>query len=195
MWRKHWMLSLAVLTAAVVGCGGSSESGQDEGTEQGTAAAGSDPAAAVFAFLEAVRTGDDETAHNMLSSVAQRKTAQLNRRVTPPASDTARFEIGEVEYVADDGARVACTWTDLDADRQPRSDHAKWMVRREPQGWRIVGVAYTVFKGELPLLLNFEDPEDMLEKQQWVRDEIQRRAENESSQAARPENSQNSARR
>ena len=34
-----------------------------------------------------------------------------------------------------------------------------------------------VFPGEAPLLLNFEDPEDMFRKEQWVREEIRRRAE------------------
>ena len=50
------------------------------------------------------------------------------------------------------------------------------MVRREGDGWRIAGVAATVFPGEPPLLLDFEKPEEMIEKQQWVRDEIRRRA-------------------
>jgi hypothetical protein len=36
-----------------------------------------------------------------------------------------------------------------------------------------------VFPGEAPLLLNFEEPEDMIRKQQWVREEIRRRMEKE----------------
>jgi len=39
------------------------------------------------------------------------------------------------------------------------------------------GCAATVFPGEPPLKLNFEDPEDMLLKQQWLREEYRRRAE------------------
>ena len=48
-------------------------------------------------FLEAVRTGNDEKAAKMLSTVARQKTAALNRNVTPPASDTARFAVGKVD--------------------------------------------------------------------------------------------------
>jgi hypothetical protein len=104
--------------------------------------------------------------------------------VTPPASDTARFKIGKIDYVNDDGARVASTWIDVDEQGQPRSDDAIWVLRREAEGWRIVGVAAQIFPGEQPLLLNFEDPDDMFRKQQWVREEIRRRMEAESLQAA-----------
>jgi hypothetical protein len=56
-------------------------------------------------------------------------------------------------------------------------------------------VAETIFPGEPPLLLNFEDPEGTLKKLQWVREEIRRRAEQESNQAKEAENSDNSMRR
>ena len=131
----------------------------------------------------------------MLSTVAREKTASLNRNVTPPASDTARFTVGKVEYVNDDGARVACTWTDLDEEGQPKSDEAIWVLRREHQGWRVVGVAAQVFPGEPPLLLNFEDPEDMFRKQQWVREEIRRRIESGGLQAQGGKKQEKSIRR
>ena len=73
------------------------------------------------------------------------------------------------------------TWTDIDPDGQPKTDEAIWVLRHESRGWRIAGVAAQVFPGEPPLLLNFEDPQDMIRKQQWVREEIQRRAEKEES--------------
>ena len=69
------------------------------------------------------------------------------------------------------------------------------MVRQEPEGWRIAGVAATVFKGEPPLLLNFEDPEEMLRKQEWVQQEMRRRAQQGDLRARGGENSENSIRR
>ena len=153
------------------------------------------PAAAVGEFLEALRTGNDERASKMLTATARQKTASLNRNVTPPASDTARFSIGKVDYVNDDGARVACTWTDLDEQGQPKTDEAIWVLRREQEGWRIAGVAAQVFPGEPPLLLNFEDPDDMFRKQQWVREEMRRRMEAGSSQAQNEEKQEKSIRR
>ena len=51
------------------------------------------------------------------------------------------------------------------------------MVRKEAEGWRIGGMAVPIFEGEPLVLMNFEDPEDMLRKQKLVHDEIQRRAQ------------------
>jgi hypothetical protein len=189
MLNRVWIGWFAVLALVVAGCGKSDGTGQQAGTPADRdgvpSAAGGDPTAvakadgptaAVGEFLEALRTGNDAKATRMLSATAREKTAAINRNLTPPASDTARFTIGKVEYVGDDGARVSCTWTDLDEEGQAKSDDAIWVVRREPEGWRIAGVAAQVFPGEPPLLLNFEDPEDMFRKQQWVREEIRRRA-------------------
>jgi hypothetical protein len=187
MWKMRWLVTSAVLAVLVSGCGksaGTNESSTAAGgtdavaTNGGTENAKLDgPAAAVSEFLEALRTGNDDKAAKMLSAAAREKTASLNRNVTPPASDTARFTVGKVEYVNDDGARVACIWTDLDEEGQPKSDEAIWGLRHEKDGWRIAGVAAQIFPGEPPLFLNFEDPEDMFRKQQWVREEIRRRME------------------
>lgn len=138
-----------------------------------------DPASAVHQWLDAVRTGDDVKATAMLTIQAQQKAAEQNRSVRPPASDTARFQVGAVEYVGEDGARVASSWTDLDESGAPQTDEALWVLRKEAAGWRIAGVAATIFEGEPPLLLNFEDPDEMARKQQWAREEIQRRFEAE----------------
>jgi len=174
--------ALAVVASGCGKSGGTGESSTAPGEARPNAVAESSakpdgPAAAAHEFLEALRTGNDEKAAKMLSTAARQKTASLNRNVTPPASDTARFTLGKVEYVNDDGARVACTWTDLDEEGKPKTDEAIWVLRREDNAWRIAGVAAQVFPGEPPLLLNFEDPQDMLRKQQWVREEIRRRTE------------------
>jgi hypothetical protein len=183
------LISWTVLVVVLTGCDKFGGSGQTAATSPKPTPQTDDdspataklepPAAAVAEFLEAVRTGNDEKAGKMLSTTARQKTAALNRNVTPPASDTAKFAIGKVDWVGEDGARVACTWTDVDTDGQPKTDEAIWVVRREPEGWRIVGVAAMVFPGEQPVVLNFEDPEDMLRQQQWIREEIRRRMEKE----------------
>jgi len=181
MCKIRGMVSWTVLILVITGCdklgGQSSATPHKTGDQAGVKADG--PAGAVHEFLEAVRTGNDEKAAKMLSTVARQKTAALNRNVTPPASDTARFAIGQVDWVGKDGARVECTWTDVDADGQPKTDEAIWVVRHEPEGWRIVGVAAMVFPDEQPVVLNFEAPEDMLRQQQWIREEIRRRMEKE----------------
>jgi len=207
MSKIHWLAMSAVLAVVVSGCGKPAGTGQSSTSSGGGAAATSNagvaqdaaqlegPAAAAHEFLDALRTGNDEKAGKMLSTLAREKTASLNRNVTPPASDTARFAVGKVEYLGDDGARVACTWTDIDEEGQPKSDDAIWVLRREEEGWRVAGVAAQVFPGEPPLLLNFEDPEDMFRKQQWVREEIRRRIEAGGLQAQGGEKQEKSIRR
>jgi hypothetical protein len=190
MLRKIGIGPLAVLAIVAAGCGKSDVSSQQSpppahrdavpsvaSVDPNTVAKADGPERAVHDFLEALRTGNEEKATQLLSTVARQKTAAVNRALTPPASSTASFAIGKVEYVGDDGARVPCTWTDLDEDGQRKSDEAIWVARREAEGWRIAGVAAAVFPGEPPLLLNFEDPEEMARKQQLVREEMRRRTE------------------
>ena len=207
MRKTHGILSWTVLIVLMTGCGKLGGSGQQSATPHDAEASSDNdshaavkadgPAAAVAEFLDAVRTGNDERAAKMLSAVARQKTAALNRNVTPPASDTARFAVGKVNWVGQDGARVACTWTDNDRDGQPKTDEAVWLLRRQSDGWRIVGVAAMVFPGEDPVALNFEDPEQMLRQKQWINEEIDRRAKKEASeiQAQGKENPEKPVRR
>jgi hypothetical protein len=210
MLRNHgWFTLVALTLISIIGCGktegptqpGSSSDKNPQSTTTSDKSKNPDisklepPAAACFEFLEAVRTGNDEKASQMLSTVAREKAASLNRSVTPPASDTAKFTLGKVKYINEDGAQVESNWTDADDDGQQRSDTAVWVLRREQQGWRVVGVAAEIFPNEPPLILNFEDPDDMIKQQQWVREEIRRRSEKENLQAKEPDNSENSMRR
>jgi hypothetical protein len=126
--------------------------------------------------LDAIRTGNDEQAMGLLTAVARQKAIEANRSPTNmAASDTARFEVGEVTPVGDDIARVNCTWTDLDEFGKPQTDRAIWVCRHEENGWRVGGVAAIVFEGEDPLLLDFEKPDEMAQKQEWLREELARR--------------------
>lgn len=201
--HKSWMTGIACVALLIAGCGKSGDAGSSKATSDNAAgqaksdatSAEAGPGEVVSQFLEAVRTGSDEKAMSMLSPVARQKAAEGNRSPTPPPSDTAKFTIGDIEYVGKDGARVNSTWTDLDENGQPRSDRAIWVCRREAEGWRVAGVAAIVFEGEAPLLLNFEDPEEMAKKQEWLRDEIVRRSKPEATTQKAEKNDKNAVRR
>jgi hypothetical protein len=135
------------------------------------------PAAATRDLLDALRTGDDQKAVKLLSSTAREKASALDRHVTPSASDTARFTVGKVKYIGEDGAQVACTWTDLDEDGEMKTDIAVWVLRREGEGWRIAGVAYKLFEDRDPIVFNFEEPDELLRQYQWIRTELERRTQ------------------
>ncbi|GAB4138948.1 hypothetical protein [Thermopirellula anaerolimosa] len=135
-----------------------------------------DPVSATKVFLEAVRTGDDEKVVAMFTELARQQAGELNRQFAPVGSDTARYEVSDkVEFVAEDGARVMSTWTDLGADGKPRSDDIMWMLRKEADGWRIAGMAAVIFPGEPPLLLDFENMKETLRKVELLAEELERR--------------------
>jgi hypothetical protein len=174
MVRKFWQS--AALVVIVAGCSPSSQSSNNStgaSTSQFSASQNS-PDRAVFEFLEAVRTGNDKQAEAMLTPAARQKTIEMQMVVAPPGSPTAKFKIGQVEYVTPDkdGAHVWCTWTDVtDDEGHTRSDDIIWVLRRESEGWRIAGMVTKVYPDQPPLILNFEDPEDMLRKQQLLHGE------------------------
>ena len=188
MHRGTWMMGAVLLTIAGLGCTSSSTSdsahssaetdgGSTARTSTADASQGSTPDGTVREFLTSVRAGDDSLASSLLTDVAREETSKRQLAVAPPGSDSATFEVGEVELVEPDGAHVASTWTDVGDDGQPHTDDIVWMLRKEPQGWRIAGMATILFQGEPPLLLNFEDPDDMLRKQRLAEREIARRGE------------------
>jgi hypothetical protein len=90
---------------------------------------------------------------------------------------------------------VAADWTDLDGYGKPRTDHVLWVVRREVEGWRVCGLAATVFENEPPLLLNFEDPKQMKEKLKWLQEEMSRREQPEDTRAQAGKDSKAAIRR
>ncbi len=208
---RYRIALIACLAVAMAGCGTSSQPQQkpdaagagasvhpaDPAAEHSpakTETALSPPAAAVHEFLEAVRTGDDEKAAAMLTDLAREKTAEQNIEVAPRGSDTAKFEVGEVEDLAEDAARVSVTWTDLDHTGQSQTNKMLWMVRKGTVGWRIAGMAAEVFPGEPPLLLDFEKPEETLEKLEMLEAEMRRLAEAEIAQSRQPQDSSESTR-
>lgn len=112
----------------------------------------------------------------MLTDMARKKTKEMNVVVAPPGSPTASFKVGETEMV-EEGARVRSFWTDLGDDGKHHTDEIIWFLRLEPEGWRIAGMAMQLFADQKPLLLNFEDPADMMRKQKLAEEEMVRRDE------------------
>jgi len=169
---NRFVLPIAGLLLIVAGCNQSSEPTATHQASHAGQASGGTPDQAVFDFLEAVRTGNDQKAAEMLSPLARQKTAEKQMVVAPPGSPTAKFTVGKVKYKPDDndGAYVSCTWSDVDDQGNARSDDIVWGVRHEPEGWRIVGMVLQVLPNEEPLVLNFEDPDDMIRKQQLLHD-------------------------
>ena len=75
---------------------------------------------------------------------------------------------------------------DTDADGFTSTENVIWAVRLDPEGWRVVGMATIVFDDMPPLLLNFEDPDDMIAKQEMLTAELQKRAQQAAAAEAGP---------
>jgi len=137
------------------------------------------PAQVVARFMEALKSGDTATASDLLTPTARQKTEEAKLEVGLPASKTAVCEVGEFEIIDEEGAHVASTWTDAHEDGEQRTDKIVWILRKESIGWRVAGMAMKIFDDAQPLILNFEDPADMMRKQQLAEEELMRRAEAE----------------
>lgn len=156
---------------------------------RGGSSAATEPAkAAVVGFLEAIQRGDEEAASGMLTKVARAKTQEMGLSVAPPVNPSATYSIRDCEMVGDtdDLVHVGTAWTDTDADGFTTTDNVVWVVRLDPEGWRVVGMAMRIFEDMPPLLLNFEDPEDMITKQELVAQELHKRAQAADAESAEP---------
>lgn len=165
MWRP---IACCLATLMATGCSSTS-----------SASTGTEPAkAAVVTFLDAMKRGDEEAARSMLTRVARAKTEEMGLSVAPPVADTATYTIRDCEMVSDsnDLAHVATIWSDIDETGGRTTENIVWAVRLDPEGWRVVGMAMRIFEDLPPLLLNFEDPDDMIAKQEMVAEELTRRA-------------------
>ena len=124
------------------------------------------PQDVVGKFLDALRSGDENVAAELLTTTARVETAKHDLAVQPPGTPQATYRVGRVEYVTEnrDGAHVTSIWTEPAGRGQKESYEIVWVMRHEPRGWRIAGMATEVVPGQAPLFLNFEDPADMLQK-------------------------------
>jgi hypothetical protein len=181
LWAACLLTGCGLAALALTGCSGSNTA---------VAAPGTEPAkATVTAFLEAIKRGDDPGAQAMLTKVARAKTQELGISVAPPVTSTATYSIRECEVIpgTDDLVHVGTTWTDTDPDGFTTTENVVWAVRLDPEGWRVAGMATRIFDDMPPLLLNFEDPEDMIAKQEMVAQELQKRAQQAAQKPQQPQ--------
>lgn len=189
-WTNGWWKvagTACLLAFSFTGCGGgSTEQPAAVTPAANNAVAKNTPQDAVRKFLQAIKDGDNQTADAMLTKLARDETKRADLHVAPPGSPTASFEVGQFETQGDE-AQVFCTWNDTAEDGTKHSDKIVWILRNTPtDGWRIAGMATEIFPGEDPLILNFEDPADMIKKQQAAEAEMVRRATETIKQAQTP---------
>jgi hypothetical protein len=160
---------LLVALTCLTGCG---KSGGSTAADHKSPAAAPDQAIALF--LKAICDNDQETMFEMLTVDA--RDALRERGMSPGmnAGEGATYEVLEFEYV-DEGAHVACNWLEKQEDGTIGKTPVIWIMHKGKAGWRVAGMAMRVFDDMRPYTFNFEDPTDMIHKQELIDQEIARR--------------------
>ena len=136
--------------------------------------ADANPQQVVKRFLRALQEGDEQVVGGLLTTQARQATQQHNLVVRPPGTESATFQIGKAEEV-DGGAYVNCVWTESVGGGVSESFEIIWVLRKQNDGWRIVGMATQVIPSERPTFLNFEEPAEMLSRWRKIDDTMANR--------------------
>jgi len=191
MKRIFAIATLVGLGIALAGCGGSQATtdaekaaekaaAKAEGDENRSESAGSvapavvdipddaPPDDVVTAFLEARRVGDASTTAGLLTTTARTATAKHKIDVNGEALPDLQFQVAKPKYLKKNPnwAHVSSQWTELLPDGTKASYEVVWVLHKETAGWRVAGFSAELTPGTEPQFLNFEDPEDMIRKQQ-----------------------------
>lgn len=125
---------------AFLGCGSTESTGSSSGTG-GAATAPRDPRDAkqvLCDFLQLKRQGNHAEADNLLSDKAREVINKVQLRLDPPASDSVRTDIGDVQSVEENRVHVPTKWTQGEGD-DAESLEIVWKLRNDPPGWRVIG--------------------------------------------------------
>ena len=131
-------------------------------------AANAPPDEVVTAFLEARRSGDAKTTAGLLTSKARSATAEHKIDVNGEALPDLQFQVAKPKFLKNNpkGAHVDCLWSEILPDGTKASYEVTWVLRKEAEGWRVAGFAAELTPGAERQFLDFEDPKDMIRKQQ-----------------------------
>jgi hypothetical protein len=125
------------------------------------------PDQVVSVFLDALRGGDQATTAALLTAKALTETSQRNLSVCPQATPNMQYQVTKSEVLPENpsGAHVNVTWSETYPDGTV-SYEVVWVLRKQPEGWRVAGMAIELVPGQGLAFLNFEDPDDMIRKQE-----------------------------
>jgi len=179
MLRKTISLTfLVTVLSVIVGCSGADSSADGSA---GRNVPNEPIARVVHDFWEAVRTGDVQAATDLLTPLAIKCISDNDYAFAPPASNTARFQVGRSEQIERDKAIVESIWTDVDADGQPQDEKITLALRLVGGKWRISGMAADLGPNQPPMVMNLEDPAEFFGPQKPSRprqiDAVERQAD------------------
>jgi hypothetical protein len=128
--------------------------------------------------MAAVKSGNKNKADELITPLAKQKIAEAKLAIDPPGSPTMEYSIKAVQFIETPErplAHVICEYKDKDENGGIETQEILWALRQEEEGWRIAGMAMKVFDDQPAVLMNFENPEDMMAKQKLITEEMDRR--------------------
>jgi hypothetical protein len=175
-----------LLLLAVIGCGKSSSDttsnasvAQQSSTQTNVAqangaaqpvvgnGASTEPGEVVALFLDSLRRGDENAANSVLTVQAQTELAKTDYVIQPLGTPEGKYKIGRVGYVDGDNTTglVECLWSEPSpvAGQPPIEMDIVCEVHKEPQGWRISGLAVKMTGTEETFVLDFENAQSLQE--------------------------------
>jgi hypothetical protein len=156
-----WIIAISI---AATGCNSSSAQSNaaaeplSEPTAPSVKSDGRKPEEVVQMLMEAMLAHDQAKADSMLTAKA--RLANALKADTPPS---VRFKVGDVEVIDRDNAHVAAAWFYPNEDGSEYRVMTLWMLRNEPEGFRVYGNIMIVpelakYDGG-KVAFDFEDPE------------------------------------
>jgi hypothetical protein len=180
---RHFILGLVFLGAlGLLGCSGKSQPTTTAGAQTPTdgaamaspkqvtqpiaVPANAPPDQVVMVFLNALRSGDSPTTESLLTVTAKAELAKHNLSVDVQSAPSATYEVKPAEIIPNNphGAHVSSIWTEKFQDGTSEPYEIVWVLRHQPEGWRLAGMAMQLLPGQPPQFLDFENPADMLRK-------------------------------
>lgn len=166
---------------AVVGCSKKADSGAAataDGQQQATTAqqrvvqqpiavpAEATPEQVVTVFLNALRSGDSATTESLLTVTARTELPKHQLSVDVQSSPNSSYQVQPAVILPENpnGAHVKSIWTEKSVDGNSEPYEIVWVLRRQPEGWRLAGMAMQLIPGQQAQYLDFENPADMLRK-------------------------------
>lgn len=126
------------------------------------------PEQVVSTFLEALCEGDKVTTSVLLTDRAREETTKQGLAIQPIGSSSAKYEVAKAQYPPGqaDGAWVNTVWTETSLDNEQVQFETMWALRRQVNGWRIVGMAARVSPEQPSRFFNFEEPQELVKELQ-----------------------------
>ncbi|MFG0262193.1 MAG: hypothetical protein ACF788_07370 [Novipirellula sp. JB048] len=156
----------AFLLLATVGCGAGSDEAEPAFSAPPTseAAATAPPTDVVSQFLDRVRRGgEDSGAGELLTQRAQSELQRIGRSVQPIGSPDARFDVTQAREVPgeENSMLVQSIWSEPGPDGTTNDFEVVWAMQLEEAGWRISGLAMEIDPNQPPIIIDFENGDEM----------------------------------